>query len=100
MRTFMCGCLEMWEDYSIFAQQREISIGRVMINGHDYVDLGLSVLWATCNVGAEKAEEYGDYYAWGRRRWLNGTTIRRRTASRMAWGLGTLAETAVMMWRG
>ena len=55
----------MWEDYSIFAEQREISIGRVMINGHDYVDLGLSVVWATCNVGAEKAEEYGDYYAWG-----------------------------------
>ena len=29
------------------------------------VDLGLSVLWATCNVGAEKPEEYGNYYAWG-----------------------------------
>ena len=34
-------------------------------NGHDYVDLGLSVKWATCNVGATKPEEYGDYYAWG-----------------------------------
>ena len=32
---------------------------------HEYVDLGLSVKWATCNVGAEKPEEYGDYYAWG-----------------------------------
>ena len=33
----------------------------------DYVavDLGLSVKWATCNVGAIKPEEYGDYYAWG-----------------------------------
>ena len=30
-----------------------------------YVDLGLSVKWATCNVGATKPEEYGDYYAWG-----------------------------------
>lgn len=29
------------------------------------VDLGLSVLWATCNVGAEEPEEYGNYYAWG-----------------------------------
>lgn len=29
------------------------------------VDLGLSVKWATCNVGANKPEEYGDYYAWG-----------------------------------
>ena len=28
------------------------------------VDLGLSVKWATFNVGATKAEEFGDYYAW------------------------------------
>ena len=34
-------------------------------NGHEFVDLGLSVKWATCNVGAEKPEEYGDYFAWG-----------------------------------
>ena len=29
------------------------------------VDLGLSVLWATCNVGAVVPEEFGNYYAWG-----------------------------------
>ena len=34
-------------------------------NGHSYVDLGLSVKWATCNVGANSPEEYGDYFAWG-----------------------------------
>ena len=33
--------------------------------GHEYVDLGLSVKWATCNVGASKPEDYGDYFAWG-----------------------------------
>lgn len=32
---------------------------------YEYVDLGLSVKWATCNVGAEKPEDYGDYFAWG-----------------------------------
>jgi hypothetical protein len=32
---------------------------------YEYVDLGLSVLWATCNVGANSPEEYGDYFAWG-----------------------------------
>lgn len=32
---------------------------------YEFVDLGLSVKWATCNVGATKPEEYGDYYAWG-----------------------------------
>ena len=35
------------------------------INGHEYVDLGLSVKWATCNIGANTPEEYGYYYAWG-----------------------------------
>lgn len=29
------------------------------------VDLGLSVKWASCNVGANAPEEYGDYFAWG-----------------------------------
>ncbi len=32
---------------------------------HEYVDLGLSVKWATCNVGASKPEDYGYYFAWG-----------------------------------
>ena len=32
---------------------------------HEAVDLGLSVKWATCNVGASSPEEYGDYFAWG-----------------------------------
>ena len=53
-------------------------------NGHEYVDLGLSVKWATCNVGASKPEDYGDYFAWGETttkstynwssyRWCNGS---------------------------
>jgi hypothetical protein len=29
------------------------------------VDLGLSVKWACCNVGANSPEDYGDYFAWG-----------------------------------
>lgn len=37
------------------------------INGHEYVDLGLpsGLKWATCNVGANKPEDYGNCYAWG-----------------------------------
>jgi len=36
-------------------------------DAHEYVDLGLpsGTLWATCNIGAESPEEYGDYFAWG-----------------------------------
>lgn len=44
-----------------------------MINGHEYVDLGLSVKWATCNVGASKPERYGDLYAWGETKTTNYT---------------------------
>lgn len=32
---------------------------------HEAVDLGLSVKWAKCNVGANTPEEYGDYFARG-----------------------------------
>ena len=50
----------------------------------EYVDLGLSVKWATFNVGASKPEDYGDYFAWGETepketyswatyKWCNGT---------------------------
>lgn len=35
------------------------------VSGHGYVDLGLSVKWATCNVGAFSPSDYGDYFAWG-----------------------------------
>ena len=44
-----------------------ITFNQLTGNGHEYVDLGLpsGTLWATCNVGANKPEEYGDYFAWG-----------------------------------
>ena len=32
---------------------------------YEFVDLGLSVKWATVNIGAETPYEFGDYYAWG-----------------------------------
>lgn len=34
-------------------------------NGYEYVDLGLSVMWASYNVGANSPEETGDLFAWG-----------------------------------
>lgn len=54
-------------------------------NGFGYIDLGLSVNWATFNVGAEQIEDYGDYYAWGETepkdsyyastyKWFNGSS--------------------------
>ena len=37
------------------------------LNGHEWVDLGLpsGTKWATCNVGANSPEGYGDYFSWG-----------------------------------
>ena len=37
------------------------------LNNHVFVDLGLpsGLWWATCNVGAENAEDFGYYFAWG-----------------------------------
>ena len=37
----------------------------VNVTNNNPVDLGLSVKWASCNVGASSPEEYGDYFAWG-----------------------------------
>jgi hypothetical protein len=57
--------------YRTFFGLREItSLGQVKSfkfewNGPEMVDMGLSVRWATFNVGATAPEEYGDYYAWG-----------------------------------
>ena len=47
----------------------EVTVGKttppVPVPVHEYVDLGLSVKWATMNIGANAPEEYGDYFAWG-----------------------------------
>ena len=32
---------------------------------HEAVDMGLSTLWATCNIGSELPEGLGEIYAWG-----------------------------------
>lgn len=40
----------------------------ISTTGNRQVDLGLSVMWGTCNVGADNPEEYGDYFAWGETR--------------------------------
>lgn len=86
---------------------------RLVLDMHNYVDLGLSVLWATCNVGANNAEDYGDYFAWGETeakqnfsweiyKWCNGTksTITKYNATD---GLTTLLpedDAAHVNWGG
>ena len=47
------------------AFEQKINGHEFKIKGHEFVDLGLSVKWATCNVGASQPHGYGNYYAWG-----------------------------------
>jgi uncharacterized repeat protein (TIGR02543 family) len=51
--------LVVTENITLYAQWKD------MANGYEYVDLGLSVKWALCNVGASSSIARGDYYAWG-----------------------------------
>lgn len=44
-------------------EKKELQTG--VHNGHEYVDLGLSVKWATSNIGAKAYYEYGKYFTWG-----------------------------------
>lgn len=44
--------------------ERMLSYYTGIFNGHKYVDLGLSVKWATCNVDASSPSGTGGYYAW------------------------------------
>ncbi len=56
-------------------------------NGHEFVDMGLSVKWATMNVGANAPEDYGEYFAWGE------TTPKSRYAwDTYKWGNGDYKE--------
>lgn len=60
---------EPLEEYDKFiAKGVRFMVDVVTQSKHAYVDLGLSVKWATCNVGASKPEEAGDYFAWGETR--------------------------------
>lgn len=45
-------------DFSLKPDDPVLTPGKV-------VDLGLSVYWASCNLGAESPEESGNFYAWG-----------------------------------
>ena len=44
---------------------RAIYDPKQLIGGHEYVEMGDGLRWATMNVGASAPEAYGDYFAWG-----------------------------------
>jgi len=50
---------------SAFGTQDNIDEGLTYESNYVMVDLGLSVKWASLNLGAFSPEEYGDYFSWG-----------------------------------
>ena len=77
----------------------------VVADNHEYVDLGLpsGTLWATCNVGASKPEEYGDYFAWGETKtketyqgenykWVNGDLFTKYCTNSLYGNVDNLLE--------
>ena len=52
------------KEYS-FSEADKVGFTSTPADDYEYVDLGLSVKWATYNVGAEHCYDYGEYYAWG-----------------------------------
>ena len=62
MRAYATNC-----DNTVYGDEMSFTTLNNNYGGHYYVDLGLpsGTLWATCNIGADASEEYGDYFAWG-----------------------------------
>ena len=57
------GARSLYEVESV----ESITFVDIVTDEHDFVDLNLpsGTLWATCNVGADSPEEFGDYFSWG-----------------------------------
>ena len=58
-------CIAEAQDVSLVTPSAIDSTSCGTHNGHEWIDLGLSVKWATCNVGAASPQDFGNYYAWG-----------------------------------
>lgn len=77
--------LKMGQQYTL-----NVTIKEDAYNGHEYVDLGLEdardICWATCNLGATTAGEYGYYLPW------SNTEDPVKAAWKGAWRLPTKKE--------
>ena len=71
------------------------------INGHTFVDLGLSVVWAETNIGATSSTEAGDYFAWGETTTKSSYSSSNYNVSKFAdaatanWGAGVRMPTEI-----
>ena len=76
MKRFASILITLFVSTGLFAQTvTNVAERQSDYNGHEYVDLGLSVKWATCNVGASKPEDYGGYFQWAGTTDVSSTSI-------------------------
>ena len=68
MQTIFGGPVAPMQGFFVHVtEETTVCFRGTALHEDDYVDLGLpsGLLWATCNVGADNPEDYGDYFAWG-----------------------------------
>ena len=70
MKKFLCYAIGVISSLCLLSCQKDDMKDGLFQQGtlpgnYEFVDLGLSVKWASCNIGAEIPYEFGDYYAWG-----------------------------------
>ncbi len=68
--------------------------------GHDWVNLGLSVRWATCNLGATSLEQPGLYYAWGELLPKQNYSAETYKASLSLSSVSASEDAACAVWKG
>ena len=66
------------DSYTVAGREfpNEYSLSFSIVSEMECVDLGLSVKWATCNLGASKPTEYGGYYQWAGTKDVSDTKIK------------------------
>lgn len=71
---FLKKCIKCGADNNLSAafcnqcgSKLSLNDGKMTCNGHVCIDLGLpsGTQWATCNIGANKPEDFGEAFAWG-----------------------------------
>ncbi len=59
---------------------------------YEYVDLGLSVKWAKCNIGATSETDYGVFFQWGETSGVSGSLVGKYSDENYSWASYTLCN--------
>ena len=68
LQTAQAQVMKIWHDGRFDSYDVSIVDSVTYVEtAYEWVDLGLpsGTLWATCNIGANSPEEFGDFFAWG-----------------------------------